>query len=342
MRPRDPELARLLASAVVPVRLVSLKGVDLSLFDFDFEQTLTVLLMDPSGNTHFRWTASDDDPTALAGLKDLLLRKWPIGKGRNPTKAPRTLADNPRFRQTKRFSEACWHCHYAADAGVADARARPDFDKASLYRYPPPATWGLAIAGAGSTRVKSVSPGSVAASAGLQAGDVLRRIDRRPVNTIADIRFAFDRIPKDQDSARIELERGGQKIERTAKLTAGWRAYDISDRPSQGMVPPILGIWEERLEPEERTRLRIPTDQLALKVSFLFPGERWVASRGELKIGDVVVGVDGKPLPDMNARQFHTWVRMNRNVGETLRLDIIRDGSRRTLDVPCTDPGFEG
>lgn len=342
MRPQHPELARLLATAVVPVRLTSIKGVDLSLFEFDTEQTLMALLMDVHGNVHFRWSASDTDPTALDGLRDLLKQSWPVGKPRAASIRSRTLADNPRFRRSKRFDEACWHCHYAADAEVADARAKPGFDKFSLFRYPPATTLGIELQGSASTRIRSVAPGSTAATAGLQTGDQVLMVNGRTVRTDADFRFALDRIAREQRRIVVALRRGENVVNKTLELNTGWRSYDISDRPSQGMVPPILGIWEERLGAAERRSLHVAEGKLALRVTFLFPGAKWEASRGELRVGDIVLGVVGEDLPDFNARQFHTWIRMNRNVGDTLRVEVLRGGKRMRLDIPCTDPGFEG
>jgi len=342
VRPQDPELARLLATAVIPVRLTSIKGVDLSLFDFDTEQTLMALLMDAHGNVHFRWNASDSDPTALDGLRDLLKQSWPAGKPRTSPTRSRTLADNPRFRQSKRFEEACWHCHYAADAEVADARAKPGFDKFSLFRYPPTSTLGIELRGAASTQIRSVVNGSVAQVAGLKTGDQVLKVNGRTVRTDADFRFALDRVPREQRDVVVALRRGDQSLERSLDLKPGWRSYDISDRPSQGMVPPILGIWEERLTAEERRRINVPDGRLALRVTFLFPGAKWESSRGDLRVGDILIGVVGDNLPDLNARQFHTWIRMNRSVGDTLQVEVLRGGKRMRLDIRCTDPGFEG
>ena len=95
-----------------------------------------------------------------------------------------------------------------------------------------------------------------------------------------------------------------------ATLPSGWRTYDISARPSQGAIPPIFGFWEEPV-PGSKT--------LALKVNFVFPGEKWAPSLGGLKLGDVIVAVDGKTLPQMTPRQFHTWLRLNKDVGQKLK-----------------------
>jgi len=341
VRPQDPELARLLATAVVPVRLTSIKGVDLSLFDFDTDQTMMAFLIDPGGTVHFRWTASDNDPGAISGLRALLQRRWKSGRPA-PISSPRTLADNAGFRNSKRFVEACWHCHYASDAEVADLRRLGNFDKSSLFRYPPPTTIGIEMEGPGTNRIKSVAPGSAAARAGLASGDEIAELQGRAIHTLADFRFALDRIRKKQTLLDVVVRRGNKRLRRRIPLEGNWRSYDISDRPSQGSVPPILGIWEERLPVEQRRKLGLAEDRMALEVTFLFPGARWEATRGDLRLGDILLGVDGVPLPDLNARQFHTWLRLNRDVGDRIRFDVLRRGKRIQVEVIGSDPGFEG
>ena len=76
---------------------------------------------------------------------------------------------------------------------------------------------------------------------------------------------------------------------------------------------------------------------MALRVSFLFAGEKWERTRGDLKLGDVIVGCSGKDLPDMTARQFHAYFRLNFDVGDVATLHVLREGKRLDIRVPCLD-----
>ncbi|MFM7320363.1 MAG: PDZ domain-containing protein [Armatimonadota bacterium] len=339
MRPENPELARLLSERVVPVRLTSLKGVDLSLFDFDYDQTLMALLVSPQGSIGFRWTARDDEPGAVNGLVQLLRGPWSFPRSA-PTRSSRRLETDPAFVKTARFREACWHCHYAHDAEIAAARRAGRFEKTSLYRYPPASVLGIAFSGTGSTRVESVATGSPAARAGLRPGDRLVSVDGAKVSCETDVRHVLDRVPE-RPAGTLELAWERARAARSARveLPDGWRVYDISDRPSQGAIPPILGIWEERVSDSERRTLGIPAGGIGLRVSFLFPGAKWAGTRGDLRLGDVIVAVDGDRLSDWSPRRFHTWLRMNRQVGETARFTVLRSGREVEVALPLVDPG---
>jgi hypothetical protein len=74
-----------------------------------------------------------------------------------------------------------------------------------------------------------------------------------------------------------------------------------------------------------------------LRVSFFFPGGQWAKTRGDLKMDDVIVGLNGEALPSMTMRQFHTRFRLAFNVGDTATLDVLRAGQRLQIPVPCID-----
>ncbi|WP_309715128.1 PDZ domain-containing protein [Armatimonas sp.] len=317
LQPSDPKLIALLMEHYIPVRLISLKGVDLNRFRFDYDQQLMGLVLTPDGVTLARWGGDDVSVASLvAALERLKSVAWPkVGA----VPASQTLRQKfPAFAQSKRAEEPCYHCHYAHDAEIEQQRKAGTFQKLSLFRYPPPSVLGLTLDDG--NRIASVRPGSVAAKAGLKVGERLTVFNDQPIYTAADVAFALDALPA--KVSRVVLNG------KPAALPSGWRTYDISARPSQGAIPPIFGFWEEPV-PGSKT--------LALKVNFVFPGEKWALSLGGLKLGDVIVAVDGKTLPQMAPRQFHTWLRLNKDVGQKLKLTVMRDGKRLILTLPCLD-----
>ncbi|WP_395088723.1 PDZ domain-containing protein [Armatimonas sp.] len=319
LRGENPTLARLLTEHFVPVHLASLKDIDLNLFRFDYDRQLMGLVLTPEGNTLARWGGED---ISMRSLLSFLERVKSLERSAPKPQAPQTLAQKfPAFAQTKRAKEVCYHCHYAHDAEIEQQRRTGTFQKLSLYRYPPPSLLGLTLGD--DNQITAIAPGSPAAKAGLKVGERLTQLNKQPLITAADLSFALDALP---ESAR-SISLNGKRL----ALASGWRAYDISARPSQGIVPPLFGFWEEPI-PSSKT--------LALKVTLLFSGERWRASQGDLQLGDTIVAVDGKTLPQMSASQFHTWLRMNKDVGQKLRLTIIREGKRLLLTLPCLDIVF--
>lgn len=338
---------------MVPVRLTSLKGVDLNVFRFDYDLTFALVLIDPrTEGTIARYGARDGasatDRLSVPGLTRSLRAAVAHMRGKTPAPAPRrparTVADAfPVFAGTKRAGEACYHCHYAHDAALAQARADGTFAKAMLFRYPLPESVGITLDVDRGNVVRTVLPGSPAATADVRPGDMIRRAEDTAVFSSADLQWALDPIPDGGGTVRLSLERAGKPVAATLKTAPGWRraGVDISWRPSQGSVPPILGLWEKPLTAEEKEGLGIAPDRLALKVNFLFPGEKWKAARGGLRMNDVIVAVGGQELPEMTPRQFHAWFRLNYDVGQTATFTVLRAGKRTDVAVPCVDVGLE-
>ena len=76
---------------------------------------------------------------------------------------------------------------------------------------------------------------------------------------------------------------------------------------------------------------------MALRVSFLTPGAKRALSRGDLKMNDVILDVNHQELPAMNTRQFHSYFRLNFNVGDTVTLTVLRGNQKMEIKVPCIE-----
>jgi hypothetical protein len=346
VRPQDPELTELLRR-FVPVRITNMKAVDLNRFRFDYDLTFAVLMMTPDGRTLARFGSQDwrsgTARMSVAGLKNAMravLRDFPREAARGaPVRAevPRTIGDIPVFAREAAAKEACYHCHFAHDAQYLQLRAIGSFRNTALFRYPLPENVGITLEVDRNNVVAAVAAGSPAASAGVRAGDTVVHAGDRRVYSAADLQFALESVAEPGRVA-LTVERDGRpRPPLSLRLPPGWRRTDISWRPSQGAIPPIIGIWEEKLGPEERRKLGIAPERMALRVSFLFPGEKWVRTRGDLRLGDIITGAGGKALPDMTPRQFHTHFRLSFEVGDTAVLDVLREGRPMKVTVPCLE-----
>jgi membrane-associated protease RseP (regulator of RpoE activity) len=331
------------------VRIVNFKGVDMNRFRFDYDLTFAALMMSPEGHTYSRFGSQDHRQSvarmSIPGLKRAM-REVLETHGKNPAPAPaavkpRLVQDIPAFQGTRMAKEACYHCHFAQNAQVAQMRLDGAFKKDRLYFYPLPENLGITLSVDRNNVVEAVTPGSPAAKAGVAAGDVITGAGGQAVHTDADLRFALNDLP-DPGAVTLQVTRAGTALPPARlELPKGWRRYDVSWRPSQGSVPPIIGIWEEPLSPEQKKARGIEADRLALRVSFLFPGEKWVPTRGELKLNDVITGVNGQSLPHLTPRQFHSYFRFNFNVGDTATLNVLRGDQKLEIKVPCMDVGEE-
>lgn len=160
--------------------------------------------------------------------------------------------------------------------------------------------------------VSSVAPGSAAAKAQLQAGDVITRIDGEPVRMSGDV------------SSRVGMARPGQ----TVKLSV-WRdkanvevevalgAAERSTRQATNEVPKgRLGLALRLLTDAEKRQLR--TDAGLVVEDAAGP-----AARAGIQPGDVVLSINGKPVASVEQMRETLEQKPPR-----VALLIQRDGQR--------------
>lgn len=350
MRPDDAEFAQLLTE-FIPVRVTDFKGVDMNFFRFDYDQTFAVLLMDANGTTYSRFGSNDHKSDAnrmsIAGLKRAMRGALTMHRsGWKPispiNQAPRqkaafTLSDIPAYAKSKAAGESCAHCHYANNYRFEQLRNDNKFSKEMLFQYPFPENLGVTLDVDVNNAVKTVLTNSQAQKSGVQPGDLIVKANEAPVLTSADLQAVLQGI-SDPGEVSLVVERKGKQLPPLRlQLPRGWRQSDISWRPSQDGIPPSLGLWADTLNANQKQQRGIPLDKLALRVSFFFPGPKWAQSRGDLKMGDIILDVDNKQLMAMNTRQFHAYFRLNFNIGDTATLTVLRGDEKVEIKVPCID-----
>lgn len=165
--------------------------------------------------------------------------------------------------------------------------------------------------------VSDVTPGSPAAEAGLQPGDVVRELDGKPVATSSEL---SSRIASLGPGERVSLGvlRGGSP--KSLSVTLGTfpdqTVADAKQTENRGR----LGVSVRTLTPDVAQGLDLPNDAKGVVIVSVKPGSP--ADDAGLREHDVVVGVDGSPVTEASA--FQKAVTQAR-ADSVLRLRVRRD-----------------
>jgi serine protease Do len=167
--------------------------------------------------------------------------------------------------------------------------------------------------------VNDVTPGSPADKAGLKAGDVIRTIDGRPVDS--KDRFTFE-IASRPPEAVISLGFLRDGRPRTVKVALAARP----SRSRRGESAPavrtgtLAGITVEDLTPETRRELRLPADLRGVVITAL--DTSCAAAQEGLQPGDVILNVGRERVRDVG-----DFTRLASDASGEVLLRIVRQGS---------------
>ena len=319
------------------LRLTRMRGVDLGVFDFDYDLTWMAFFLGGDGRVLGRYGGRDADSAegrvSLAGLRHAMaaaLEAHRRGAGApppHPAKAPRTAEQYPaaaRLPQT-----ACIRCHQVYDLRRQSLQMSGKWALDELWVYPPPENVGLTLEVDRGDLVARVAPGSAAARLGLTKGDRLLTIDGRPVASYGDAQYALHKAPA-KGKIEVRWRHGAEERAGELALAEGWRKSDVSWRWSLRGVEPSPWVQGDDLGPDEKKELGLAPKRLAFRQG---PFVSAPVRQAGVRQNDVIVGIDGKIL-EMTERQFALYVRLNYKVGDRVTYNLLRDGRRRDVTLP--------
>lgn len=327
-----------------------MNGVDLKLFQFDYDQTWCAFFLNADGTIYGRYgtrAGNRDQSTthiSLPSFKKAMQRALELHRGFPANKAQlvgkigrdpewRTanqipgLQDKPERAGTKHG--ACIHCHQVIENTRRAKWQQQRLTYEDVWVYPLPENIGLKMDVNDCLRVQSVAPRSPAAVAGIAAGDELVTMNGQRLISQADVQWVLHNAPA-QTQIAVTFRRGGQTRQTTIALSGNWKESDLTWRASSwfGMRH---GLALNPLTNEQKQHHGIAANDMALAVKDIFQNAVPLQQAG-LRKGDVIVAVDGKT--GMNESQFLAHIRLNHPPGDKINLTVLRGGHRLELQVP--------
>lgn len=353
---------RALLEQFVRVRVVSANGLDLSLFQFDTDQSFAVFLMNGDGTIYGRFgTRSDQsywvDDVSIEGLAKALggalelHREYPKNKAslaakRGPTpdfavpeKYPKLAGKfGAQLDYEGNVVKSCIHCHQVGDAQRQFHRDNSgSLPQQVLFPYPHPKALGLVLDPQERATVLRVDSGSLAAKAGFQAGDAIQQLNNQPLLSMADVQWVLHHIPPDGGSAAAVVKRGGNATPLTLELPKGWRTLDdIAWRASSWELRRmgLGGMFLKPLSAEQRKEHKLAAEKMAFKVQHVGQySPHDVAKKAGVKAGDIVISLNGKTdLP--RETDLLAYALNQTPPGEKLEIVVLREGTETRFSFP--------
>ena len=344
----------------VCVRVINANALDLSRFQFDYDLSLSAMFFHGDGTTYGRfgsWTHQRDplDKTTAGFQRALeatlaIHRGYPANKGQlalkqggpTPFKTPVEFPDlagryKAELDWEGKVVQSCVHCHQVGDAFRISYRDKgKTVPMEWIYPFPQPDTIGLTLAPDHAARVESVTPGSIAATAGLRAGDEFISLDGQPLISPADVSWTLHRSPESGRLAAV-VKRGNAPVALAITLPAGWRENtDISKRvgtwPMRAMA--LGGMVLEEISDEDRARLGIAKDHMALRAKGVGAFGKHAAAKnaGFLK-DDILTQLDGSSARTTESALIGKLLK-DHKPGERVKTTVLRGGKPIELSLP--------
>ena len=313
------------------LRIVDMSNVDVALFEFDFDLTFSVFVLNHEKNIYLRYGGRDDrspdsylSENSLAHALESGLKvhdDWKQGKLKlAPPPKPVPATSYPRLKKIVEQGN-CIHCHQVADVKSRAMVALPTFNKTTdSFIYPDPGNLGLEIDPDFGNKLKAAS--GAAKAAGLKAGDTVSAVGGHRVHTFGDLQYALHKLDTDAESVTIATAaRPNEAI--TMQLPEHWRVTDLNRRNIGHRLTPFPGFWSKTLSAEQKQELGLRPDGFASQVT-----KFWVNTNGKkagMREGDIVYAVGGVETSPI-ARNAMIYIRMHHKSGDEVQVQYRREG----------------
>lgn len=358
----NPELTPLM-DQFVRVRLINANSLDLSLFQFDYDLSFSVIFLNADRTIYGRYGSwehqQDSQNRATASLRAALDRVLSLhssypgnraslaGKKGDPM-AYRTPVDLPEIKKMAKYGPeldwngkvvgSCVHCHQIGDAVRQEIRSSGAAIPLSwLFPYPTAGSLGMTLAEDPVTGVSAVEDDGISSRGGLKAGDEILALDGQPLVSVADLSWVLHRFP-DAGVLPVRVSRGGASLDLKMELPQGWRAKGPSNGKRVGYWPmramAFGGMKLESLDEAARAGRGIAGGALALEALHVGEyGKHAAAKNAGFRKGDVIVEIDGSRAP-LSEIDLLAKILQERRPGEKVPAVVLRGTQRLSLSIP--------
>jgi serine protease Do len=316
--------------------MTHMRGVNIGLFEFDYDMTWMAFFLDADGRVITRFgsrdhTASDSHNTP-AGLLNTMHEVLDVHKEEaTKPKAPYTMPkqypnDIPAYNRI--YGNTCGRCHMVNEAKWEQQRADGAMKPGAFYLYPLPETVGIKLDLVKGNKVKEVRPDTFAAKAGMRVGDIIKSANGQRVMTCADMQYVLNKLDANS-KLTLQVERKSRTVEVELELKGDWRASDVSWRKSVRIRSNQNAFTRNllALQPAEKNGLGIDKEKIAFRLN----DSQGEAKTAGLMKGDIIVAFDGKRQLSLRVPQYYPLIE--HAAGATMQVTVLRDGKEMTLPL---------
>lgn len=343
----------------VCVRIVQGNGLDLSLFQFDYDQSFHAMFLNADKTIYGRYGTRSARPEhadmTIQGLRQAMLaalelhkdypNNKPVLAGKQSQKAeysvPEEMPDlkgkyGAKLDYAGAVVKSCIHCHQIRDSERTRYRnEKMPMPAQVLYPYPLPDELGLRMDPHESAEVAAVAEKSIAAESGIKPGDKLVSLAGQPLISTADLQWVLHHAPASGELT-AEILRDGKSSKTVINLPAGWRERtDISWRATTWQLRGIAtgGLVLEDLPDDTRKERGLASDKLALRVKYVGQyGHHAAGKNAGFQKDDIITSIDGKSNR-MSESQFLA-LALKHPAGAKLAAKVLREAKTVDLKLP--------
>ena len=345
------------------VRIVQGNGIDLSLFQFDYDLTFAVFFINADKTIYGRFgTRADFEDAAkdisIESFKGALKaalelhKAYPENKAalaaktgpepikKTPEAFPALLRYSSNLNLDGRIGDQCIHCHQIGEAQREihwyDRKRVPD---AILYPFPMPDVLGLHFSPKHRAKISKIASGSSAEKDGFRRADEILTLGGQPIISIADVQWVLHRAPENT-ILPATVDRHGKEINLTLTLKPGWRkGSDISWRTTTGELRLVAlgGMVLQDLSDAERQRNDIGKTEMALNVETVSRRSRRSnsetnAQKAGIRRGDIIVAY-GDRTDRLTESGIIGYVLQDEPQAKALPIKLLRNGEQIKVEL---------